>query len=66
MLLLIANIAAEVSFYGRRKPGDEAGTDIVGLSDFCLPVHGRYSLLSFSGTSLKRFCNVLFIGPKPC
>ena len=48
MLLLIANIAAEVSFYGRRKPGDGAGTDIVGLSDICLPVHGRYSLLSFS------------------
>ena len=64
MLLLIANIAAEVSFYGRQKPGDGAGTDIV--SDFCLPVHRRYSLLSFSGTSLNRFRNVLFIGRKPC
>ena len=64
MLLLIANIAAEVSFYGRRKPGDEADTDIV--SDFCLPVHGRYSLFSFFGISLNRFCMVLFIGRKPC
>ena len=64
MLLLIANIAAEVSFYGRRKPGDRAGTDIV--SDFCLTVHGRYSLFSFFGISLNRFRNVLFKGRKPC
>ena len=40
----------------RRKPGDIAGTDVA--SDLCLPLHGRYSLLSFSGTSLNRFCNV--------
>ena len=64
MLLLIAYLAAKFSFYGRRKPGDGAGTDIV--SDFCLPVHGRYSLFSFFGISLNIFRMVLFKGRKPC
>ena len=27
-------------------------------TDFCLPVHGRYSLFSFFGISLNRFRNV--------
>ena len=64
VLLLIVYIAAEVSFYVCRKPGDTAGTYVA--SDLCLPLHGRYSLLSFSGMSLNRFRNVLFIGRKPC